>query len=70
VSSSSGPGFASDYACDLKAMRADQAFLNDFEMTKNSYLGHRNNNKTVSDGLADLHRVLDDVLGIVHEETP
>lgn len=70
VSSSSGPGFAADYACDLEAMRADQAFLNDFEMTKNSYLSHTGDNKTVNESLADLHRVLDDVLGIVHKETP
>ncbi|MBU2605300.1 MAG: hypothetical protein KKC43_05355 [Alphaproteobacteria bacterium] len=70
VSSSSGPGVASEYACDLEAMRADQAFLNDFETTKNSYLSHATNNKTVNESLADLHRVLEDVLGIAHEETP
>ncbi len=70
VSSSSGPGFASEYACDLEAMRADQAFLNDFETTKSSYLSHAGNNQNVDDSLADLHRVLDEVLGITHEETP
>jgi hypothetical protein len=70
VSSSSGPGFAAKYACDLEAMYAAQAFLNDFEMTKNNYLSHSGNNQSVSDRLSELHRVLDDVLGIVHEVTP
>lgn len=70
VSSSSGPGFPSDYACDLAAMRADQAFLNEFEMTKNSYLAHITNNQAVSESLAELHKILDEVLGITHEATP
>ena len=61
---------ASEYDCDLKAMRADQAFLNEFETTKHSYLAHATNNKAVNESLADLHRVLDDVLGIAHGETP
>ena len=70
VSSSSGPGFASDYACDLAAMRADQAFLNEFEMTKNSYLSHITNNQAVSESLAELLKVLDEVLGITLEAKP
>lgn len=69
VSSASGPGYAGVYACDLEAMRADQAFRNDFETTKNNYLSHTGNNKSVSDSLADLHRVLDGVLGLTHQES-
>jgi hypothetical protein len=51
-------------------MRADQAFLNNFQTTQNSYIGHVGNNARVTESLAELHAILDDVLGIVHEEGP
>jgi hypothetical protein len=68
VSPSSGPGASGVYQCDLEAMRADQAFLNDYETTQSTYIGHVRSNLRVSESLAQLHAVLDDVLGIVHEE--
>lgn len=68
VSPSSGPGTGAVFECDLEAMRADQAFLNDYETTQSAYIGHVRSNLGMSESLAQLHTVLDDVLGIAHEE--
>ena len=68
VSPSARPGTAGVFHCDLEAMRADQAFLNDYETTQSVYIGHMQNNARVSEGLAELREILGDVLGITHEE--
>ena len=71
VSPSPGPSTPGVFQCDLEAMRADQAFLNDYETTQNDYISHVQNNARVSDGLTELHATLDGVLGITHgEDTP
>lgn len=64
---SSAPAVSGVYRCNLEAMRADQAFLNDFEIMQSLYIGHLGNNLRVSERLAQLHAALDAVLGIVHE---
>jgi len=68
VTPSSGPTTSGVYQCDLEAMRADQAFLNDFEIQQFMYITHVRSNLRVSESLAQLHAVLDDVLGLEHEE--
>lgn len=68
VSHSPGPGTPGVFQCDLEAMRADQAFLNDFQTTQNDYISHVQNNTRVSQSLAQLHAILDDVLDIAHAE--
>jgi len=70
VTPSPGPAISAVFQCDLDAMRADQAFLNNFQTTQNSYISHVGNNVRVTESLAELHAILDDVLGIVHEEGP
>lgn len=58
------------HQCDLEAMRANQAFLNDFDIVQSGFNGHMSNNIRVSNSLAKIHRVLDDILGVTHKETP
>jgi hypothetical protein len=70
VTPSPGPGIPAVFECDLDAMRSDQAFLNNYQTTQNSYISHVGNNARVTESLAELHAILDDVLGIVHEEEP
>ena len=54
---------------DLAAMREDQSFLNNFQMTQGGYGSHMAGNLRVSNSLAEIHDVLDEVLGLTHEET-
>jgi hypothetical protein len=70
VTPSPGPGTPGVYQCDLDALRADQAFLNNYQTTQNSYIGHVQNNARVTESLTELHAILDEVLGIVHEQEP
>jgi hypothetical protein len=44
VSPSSGPETAGVFQCDLDAMRADQAFLNDYETMQSAYIGQVRSN--------------------------
>ena len=54
------------YRCDAEGMRATPAFLNDFEINQSNFAFHVADNARVSRSLADLHRVLDEVLGLEH----
>jgi hypothetical protein len=55
------------YQCDLAAMRADQGFLNSFEVSQSDFGAHMQNNLLISNSLMDILKVLDEVLGITHE---
>jgi hypothetical protein len=54
------------YRCDADGMRATPAFLNDFEINQSNFAFHVADNARVGQSLADLHRVLDGVLGLEH----
>mgnify|MGYP001112195513 CR=1 FL=1 len=54
------------YSCDLAAMRANQGFFNDFQVTQSNYGFHVLDNQRVSQSLVELHNALDDVLGLDH----
>jgi hypothetical protein len=56
------------FQCDLAGMRADQAFLNDFQLTQSNYSFHVFDNARVSQSLAGLHDALDEVLSVTHSE--
>jgi len=64
------PPVSGTYECDVDGMRASPGFLNDFEITQSNHAFHVGYNARVSISLAELHRVLDEVLGISHEEPP
>ena len=70
VTPSTGSTISAVFECDLDAMRADQGFLINYQTTQNMYIMHVENNARVTESLAELHAILDDVLGIVHEEEP
>jgi hypothetical protein len=55
------------YQSDLAAMRPDQGFLNSFEVSQSGFGAHMQNNLLISNSLMDIHKVLDEVLGITHE---
>jgi hypothetical protein len=58
------------YKCDTEAMRGNQAFMNDYEIVQKNFANYMMGNNRVSDSLSSLHRVLDEVLGLTHKETP
>ena len=58
------------YNCDVDGMRASPDFFNDFEIIQSNQAFHVGDNARVSASLDGLHRVLDEVLGISHEELP
>lgn len=60
---------AGTFECDIEGMRADPAFKQDLELTQIHFGFHMGDNTRVSDSLEALHRVLDSVLGHIHEET-
>lgn len=55
------------YECDVNGMRASPAFVNDYELNQAIFASHVRYIRVVDESLADLHRVLDKVLGIAHE---
>jgi len=67
VFSATPPIFA-EYQCDVEGMRASPAFLNDYELNQANFAFHVRDIGLVDQSLADLHRVLDQVLNITHEE--
>lgn len=64
------PPVSGMYNCDVDGMRASPGFLNDFEIIQSNQAFHVGDNARVSASLDGLHRVLDEVLGISHEEPP
>ncbi|KPP82571.1 MAG: hypothetical protein HLUCCA04_00505 [Oceanicaulis sp. HLUCCA04] len=56
-----------NFECDGAAMRTDRAFLNDLEWTRLVLGQHLEDNAIVDRSLANLHRVLDETLGLSHE---
>lgn len=56
------------YECDLNGMRASPAFRNDYELNQGIFSSHVRYVGLVDESLANLHQVLDEVLGIAHEE--
>lgn len=54
------------YECDLESMRSNQSFLNDFEISQSGFGNHIGHNILVSSSLIEIHRVLDEVLGLTH----
>lgn len=54
------------YVCDTDGMRIEQGFLNRFELMQSNFGLHVSLNRDVSNGLADLHGVIDEVLGVSH----
>ena len=59
---------AAPVSCDETEMRRNQIYLNDLARFEIDYDGYVSGNRIVSDALADLHDVLDQILGIDHEE--
>ena len=68
VSGAPFAAIAAIYECDINGMRTDQAFLNDFQNTTANHANHVVGNTNVNNGLATLHQVLDEVLGLLHKE--
>jgi hypothetical protein len=56
-----------DFICDREGMVGNQAFLNDLEWTRLVLGQHLEDNAVVDRSLADLHSVLDEVIGLAHE---
>lgn len=56
------------YQCDVEGMRNSPAFLNDYEINQSNYQNHLRDINLVNESLANLHQVLDEVLGVTHEE--
>ncbi|MFT4789814.1 MAG: hypothetical protein ACI9J5_002131 [Paraglaciecola sp.] len=57
------------YQCDVSAMRLSQGFINDYEVVRNNFANYMLGNNRVSESLSALHSVLDNVLGLTHQET-
>ena len=55
--------------CDEDGMRANQAYLNELAYFESNFHYHTRDNRNVSRALAELHSILDGILGIEHEET-
>ena len=56
------------FFCDGEGMKTTLAFRNDFEINQANFAFHVRDNASVSESLAELHRVLDEVLGLTHPE--
>jgi hypothetical protein len=50
-------------------MRFNQGFIKDYEVVQNNFANYMLGNNRVSESLSALHRVLDNVLGLTHQET-
>jgi len=61
------PPVTASVECDLPDMRADRAFLNAFEVVQSNFAFHVGDNARVSQSLDELHRTLDETLGLTHE---
>jgi hypothetical protein len=63
VSESPTPG---TFECDVEEMRRSSGFMNDYELNQANFAFHVRDIRRVDKSLADLHRILDEVLQLDH----
>lgn len=54
------------FDCDIAGLRSSSAFMNDYELNQANFAFHVRDIRSVDKSLAQLHRVLDEVLQIKH----
>jgi hypothetical protein len=54
------------FECDVEEMRRSSGFMNDYELNQANFAFHVHDIRRVDKSLADLHRILDEVLQLDH----